>query len=738
MTIPSFWGTALDAGLADTSRDLTQDTLDTLIVSVSCIYGAWLFFAGMRWPDLLAWQFWVVGGAVVVTTALSHRLLKRHVLAAEIVWLVGLTATNTLTIVLFQLPQVVIFFALLPLIVVVTLDWPAGVVAGGVIGAVVWMLSTGRMAESLAPFTSITLAGTLIAGITGWATRRTLVTAIQHSIHYADQAQHNMDEARQHRAQLVVAHKNLDLAYYRLERVNATLIAARKQAEEAERLKSEFVTYISHEMRTPLNLIAGFSETILTSPESYQNVVLPGLYRQDINRISQSAQYLLKLIDDIIDLAKVDVGRISIERETLDVTRLVNEAVSMVRDYIHARGLNVTVNAPPSLPAVVGDRLRIHQVLLNLLVNAVRFTEAGWIRVDVTQTKGEILVKVADSGRGIPSADLPRVFEEFRTTDRADAAWHSGGGLGLPISKKLVELHDGKMGVNSVAGQGSTFWFTLPLGQKAESKPAAPYRLAAPELLQDDAAERAIVVVSQDTNVTKVLRRYLDGYRILAASDVPEALAVAETERPAAILAGYEAVLPQQATDAMIVRCPLPDWKKHFQWAEVANVLRKPITARELHGAIAQSGVTVKRLLIVEDDPDMVQMLRRILSTHPGIETYLEAQNGIAALQMMAAARPDIVLLDITLPEMNGYQVLSKMAEDPQLADIPVIIVSGTADDYMTEALEGAITFSRPGGFKFNEIIQSLNATLATLTPGWRLERSSDAKPDKAQSVLPA
>ncbi len=296
----------------------------------------------------------------------------------------------------------------------------------------------------------------------GWSSSHALYTVTHWLVYSYNQARENMEKAREHRGQLARVVKDLDQAYHRLERANAALVAAWRAADDAERFKAEFVANVSHELATPLNLIVGFSEMITTAPESYGGVPIPGPYRSDLNAIYHNARHLLALVDDVLDLARIEAGKIALARDWVDLPALIQEAIDMVRDYIAAKGLTLQMQIEQGLPELSLDRMRIRQVLLNLLVNAARFTERGTIRVEAAQQNGEVVLRISDTGRGIPKEDLPKIFEEFRSTEQPVSTWHSGTGLGLPISKKFVELHHGRMGVESIYLQGTTFWFTIP------------------------------------------------------------------------------------------------------------------------------------------------------------------------------------------------------------------------------------------------------------------------------------
>jgi signal transduction histidine kinase/CheY-like chemotaxis protein len=582
------------------------------------------------------------------------------------------------------------------------------------------------------------IAGGALAGVLGWASERTLLTVTQWSLYSFAEAQKNMEEARQQRAQLARVLKDLDQAYYRLQRANTALVAARKAAEEAERFKTEFVTNVSHELRTPLNLIVGFSEMMMTAPESY-GVQLPGPYRSDLNALYHSARHLLALVDDVLDLARIEAGKIALARDEVDMATLVAEATDMVRDYIAAKGLELQVDVSPDLPKLWIDRLRIRQVLLNLLVNAARFTERGWIRVEISRQSEEVLVRVTDTGQGIPAQDMPKIFEEFRTTDQPASTWHSGTGLGLPISKKFVELHHGRMGVESIYLQGTSFWFTLP---------CAPGLMARQELSRVDrsqptirlgASERIIVVAHEDARVAHLLQRYLDGYRVVGAADAEEGVALAEElEAIALVTDAVTTSLSVPPADVLTVRCPLPSGRRAAMALGADDFLVKPVSRQELWAAIERLGRPVRRVLIADDDPEIVRLFRRMLCTHIPPQDCLEAYNGEETLCLARSEKPDLVLLDLMMPEMDGIGVLERMAADPALADIPVIIVSAKGQDQAGLSLSGTIEVFRAGGFQLGEVVRALEALFSALAPGWRPSDSTEPASAAASVEPPA
>jgi len=391
------------AYFAASATELLQTTSRNLILATGGIFLAWVFLASLLWPEELGWNILLMMPVIILTCALPLYLLSRNVLAAQIVWQIGMAMTITLAIYLFQQPEIAFFYALLPLMAVVTVGWQAGLLVEGMVIGLVWWISVNPVMPSMSTSLGLVIImGSVFAGLLGWASARTLLTAVEWYIFSFTQAEQSMEAAQKSRAQLADVVKDLDRAYYRLQRSNAALVAARKTAEEAERFKAEFVTNVSHELRTPLNLISGFSEVMLSSPESYNNVAIPPPYRSDLNAIHHSAQHLLALADDILDLARFEVGKISLTREETNLAELITETTEMIRDYIVAKGLELRTQVDVDLPLLWIDRLRIREVLLNLLVNAARFTEHGWINIEILKQNEFVIVRVTDTGRGIP------------------------------------------------------------------------------------------------------------------------------------------------------------------------------------------------------------------------------------------------------------------------------------------------------------------------------------------------
>jgi CheY-like chemotaxis protein len=422
----------------------------------------------------------------------------------------------------------------------------------------------------------------------------------------------------------------------------------------------------------------------------------------------------------------------------------------------------VTLEA--DLPAAWIDRLRIRQVLLNLLVNAARHTERGFVRVSasvqvvdlipsqpttsrnrfMTQVP-EILIRVQDSGRGISKQDLQKIFTEFSTTEEPFSQWHSGAGLGLPISKKFVELHQGRMGVESTYGEGASFWFTLPTVTTTPIDQPATTPTRYHPLVRLNAVERIIIVVHPDLAVTNLLKRYLTGYQVIAVSDqehgVAQGIALANEVKALALITSAavdQATLPDHTANLLIIHCALPDTRQVVSQLGVDNILIKPVGRQELLAAVDALALPLHRILIVDDDPEVVRLFRRILRARVPVQNCLEAYNGREALTLLRQEKPDLVLLDLMMPEVDGRALLAQMAADPTLAAIPVILISARGQDQANLHVAGPVQVLRPAGQELGAIIQLLTLLLDGLTVGWQGLATNAPTPAITPAVSPA
>jgi signal transduction histidine kinase/AraC-like DNA-binding protein len=497
------------------------------------------------------------------------------------------------------------------------------------------------------------------------------------------------------------------------------------EAEDANNLKSRFLATVSHELRTPLSLIVGTIE-MLQRDAMQRGATLPEGYRRDLASIHASAQHLAHLIADVLDLASSQAGELRLNREPMALGDLLTKIIALAEPMAREKGLTWETEFPASLPLVWGDRTRIQQVILNLVSNAVKFTEQGSVSLWVEIGKKEAVIAVSDTGMGIPPAEQETIFDEFRQSERTARRGYGGMGLGLAISRRLVELHGGQIGVLSTGsdGAGSTFYFTLPILAQPAGDPRA---------LGD--RTQTVLVLTEHPGEGVTLTNYLTGRGFLV-----ETVAIAETpdwfgqilafppgavvlEQGPAAERGWEILqrlkLDPAASTVPVLIYNLPEGRKTGAVLALDH-LAKPLSGDDLVQALRRQGVETARgkrkaILIVDDDPAVLALHARIIQAQAPACRVLRARNGVEALDVMAHTRPDLVLLDLMMPEMDGFAVVQAMREDERTRNIPVIVLTAqvlTHED-MGRLQQGVAAVLAKELFTPDEVMVQVEATLA-------------------------
>lgn len=666
---------------------------------------------------------WVVSiaGAVTLVSLAAHWLRPHHLHGAIYLYLAGLTVVAVLWLWhdFVTVASMALLFGLL--LLAMNLVGNLYTLISTVLISVVLILSGWHHGQ---PFSSCTVPLGLLwltYSVT-WFTSRSLRTALEWSWNSFSQSVAATEEARQHRGQLMKTLKELDSAYARLERFSAQLAHARNAAEEARRAKQRFVANVSHELRTPLNIIIGFSETIVLSPESYGVGEVPRPFMGDVNRIYRSAQHLKKLIDDVLDLSKLDAQHLPLFMERTTLLDVITEATDMIEPLAAQKGLALRVEAPAELPSVMLDRLRVRQVLLNLLSNAVRFTERGGITVSCIEEDAALQVAVHDTGPGIPPENLSRVFEEFYQIDDAPTKRFDGTGLGLALSRRFITLHGGRMWVESEPGQGSCFCFTLPLAFDGRESTRRQHDglFARPHWAL---SERTVLVASTDAMVSNFLKRHLQNYQVRSVDPTELDDAVASYLPHAVIAPGADTAVTA-ALSVPVIHCPLPDPTSLARTLGVEHYLVKPIAREQLLSLLARYGDAVQHVLIIDDDVQLCELLARTVRSAPGAYTIDIACGGEEGLAQMRERRPDLLFLDFMMPSLHGLAVLQQMRDDPHLRNVRVAMI--TAHDLPGEALagenlqwtlDGCIEVQGVKGFTTSQTLRCLQGLLDALPP---------------------
>ena len=571
----------------------------------------------------------------------------------------------------------------------------------------------------------------LTAGLV-WAALGNLFQTVRQA--QADEAQAwlRAAEARTRRGELVRAQKALNEMYDLLQRTNHELAIARLQADEARQIKAQFAANVSHELRTPLNLIMGFSEMMIRSPEVYGEVHWTPALRADIREIHRASRHLLGMVDDILDLSRIEAQRLPLRMEATDLRDLIREAVATSSGLLRGKDVELITDLPPDLPQLLLDRTRIRQVLLNLLNNAIRFTDQGSIRVSARVQGGQVVVAVTDTGVGIPAPELSAIFEEFRQAQGSVTSGRGGAGLGLAICRQFVRLHGGQVEAESEVGKGSTFRFRLPVPDGGPVPSGLFYY--APEGWSPPVPEnplgKAAIILGADSAACAIIARAIAGYRTLPMASLEGLAAQVEAEHPAGIVLLDDGATPPfdpaqvwevaGRSDIPIIRCPAPSQSKLPAALGVAGYLVKPIQGDELLAAIRRICPHPQSILLVDDDPGFVALLQRILSAEFASIRLRAAYSGREALDALAREDFDLVLLDLIMPEAGGLQALEAMRQDPRLAEVAVIVTTGSG--YAEEErlhLPGRLELLRPAGCSQAQLGRYLTMLLDALPPDY-------------------
>ncbi len=468
--------------------------------------------------------------------------------------------------------------------------------------------------------------------------------------------------------------------------IGERLTEANIELARASAAKSDFLAAMSHELRTPLNAIIGFSELLLSPPAPLTDAAIT----EYAGHTHAAGLHLLELINDILDLSKVEAGRLELRLETTDVAHLVAESVATVAPLAVAKEQALTTKLPATLNAEV-DAARLRQIAYNLLSNAIKFTpNGGHIEVSVGHDASTLTLTVTDSGPGIPPKDQERIFAAFeQLTPHAG----EGTGLGLSLTRRLAEAHGGRIEVTSMPGEGSRFSVVLPIARAPQP----------PSTVRADAGEGPLVLVVEDDAAAADLRRLQlqqAGYRTALARDGESALHAARSLAPTAILLdillpgidGWE-VLRRLRTDTTTERIPVMvitvvDNAALGLALGAVDYFVKPVSRETLLGALARFTLTAMarqrrvKLLVIDDDPAALELYRQALG--PEGFDVVEAATGGEGLHLAQTDAVEGIVLDILLPDLDGFEVAAQLKENRATAHIPIVVVTGhslTADE---------------------------------------------------------
>ena len=501
---------------------------------------------------------------------------------------------------------------------------------------------------------------------------------------------------------------------------------AMQQAESANRAKSAFLANMSHELRTPLNAIIGLTEMMVSNAARFgtEKALEP------LRRVHRAGKHLLELINQVLDLSKIEAGKLELNPETVNIPRLLDEVIGTARSLAEQNKNDLKAEYAGDIAPLYVDALRLRQILLNLLSNACKFTKNGLVVVRVSPVSAEgrhwLQFAVTDTGIGMTPEQQARLFEEFSQGDQSTARRYGGTGLGLAITRRLCRMMDGDVTVTSESGRGSTFVVRLPADTaKVVEVPSPADEIAGgPPVVGD-----CVLVIDDDATARELIANHLreEGFSVVTANGGRDGLRRAQELHPIAIT--LDVLMPDldgwtvlaalrgnpELADIPVVMATITDQQRKGMTLGAVGYLTKPIDRDVLTTLLRPFQARVRRtnVLMVEDDPAQRISIRSVLEPQHWVVT--EAENGRVALDRLRDETPDIILIDLMMPEMDGFQLITALRDRPEWRRIPVIVITAldlTAADRarLNSGVEGILL---KNSFDPGQLVQTVRQAVA-------------------------
>jgi signal transduction histidine kinase/CheY-like chemotaxis protein len=730
------------------SKELLLSTSKYIIYTTSTFYLIFHFIVSLFLPRIFSPQLWFCTTIFLFTLIGTLIIIKSSFIFAQIIWLMGVSITILSAFFIFQQVEILFLFGVLPFMAISTIGVTGTLIVEGLIIGLTIILPQLSLFPALPQgyaFAIITVC--IFTAVFGWGISNNLNAAIENASFHYYEARKRLQETRQHRAEISQMLKEQNQFNYQLRQMTRMLEQARARAEEAREDRDRFAMAVSHELRSPLNFIIGFSDLMVNAPETYAPLKdwPTGLY-DDTQEIFKSSKHLLDLINDILDMGKMDARQMPLFRERVDPQILLDEIEDLVAAPIIQKGLDFEVHSEPNMPYIFIDRTRIRQVLLNVITNSMRFTKQGKISVDARMNgTDEVEIIIQDNGPGIAPEDIERIFYEFRQAGQESWSREKGSGLGLPISKRFVELHGGRITVESEIQKGTLIHIFLPVMEpmtslhdiRADLAVGGEQRVAS--LFAKGQAD-LILCYSADLSKAKQIGMLLFDYEVIPVTNMIDLRQMIENYYPSAIILDDAFVNDNQVSlliEKMTYQFPVI----RFLFSEVLEqslvlpggvyrYLVKPVSRDTLIQTIQSIGESTKDLLVIDDDPSMVRLFTQAIKSYSGLigsiqdVNFYPAYSGKDALDIITRQNVDAILLDLDLPDIHGTQVLSEIRKIDAHQKTPVIIISASDFGEVQKSVQpGYFQIMNKNPYNPVELRVIFHSALEVLKPDFRKEK---------------
>lgn len=716
-------------------------SLRRITALMALVAGVGVILLASPWPGEHGWQMFLLAALWIATCRTVYVLADRWFTGAHLLLLTTFSGMVVLAAQWFEMPVFALLLFLPPVLAGLWASWTASALVWAAMAAL--LLWAPGVTAAVIEANTVRVAGVMaLLATVVWMLSRDFAAELSQTWQRAEYAQHLVDDARSQRLELRQVEEDLLQANREQIRLLNRLEALNQIAEEARQTKQAFIANVSHELRTPLNMVIAYAELITQTPHLYSRR-LPAALLADMNVILRNSQHLSRLVDDVLDLSQIETGRMALSKEWASMAEIVETAMETVSPLFQAKSLHLHAELAPDLPALFCDKTRIRQVLINLLSNAGRFTETGGVTVRARVCDRQVVVSVIDTGPGIGPEERERLFEPFQQLDSSIRRKYGGSGLGLNISKHFVEMHEGRIWLESEPGQGSTFHVSLPVETPQYAAALSPgsrrsvspfheyYPRTRMRVAKIPHVGRRYVVLDQGSTLPRLLRRYADDVEIDLAKTPAEAVALL-TEAPAQALVVNSASRTEEGSlaalagalpyDTPVFACWLTSDDSVHQLG-IARYLVKPVGSAVLLEAVRALPPPIRTVMVADDEPELLRLFTRTLAGAPEQYRVISASDGVEALTLLRESRPDALILDLWMPHMNGFELLRAKETDALIREIPVIVVS-SRNPSSQPIVSNQLVVARSGGLSMRNLLDSIEALTGVLTPAVHDRRS--------------